>query len=236
MKLGGCAILGLAAVALLAVVWLTHRPRTYRYKMIVEVNTPAGPRSGSVVREVEWARTLPLLTANEFSFRQRGEAVAIDLPDGSVLFVLLHWDGYETIRAGFGQARKYDVKTELDTAQENRRVYEYPTIETARTHNLVFPRFVKFRDLSDPASVHAVDPANIGNGVTFRRITMQMTDEPVTNSIQRRLPWLPNYYSMQFSGDRFSGTENQHKGLSSEISSGDFAAGLGLSPYERGHF
>ena len=237
MRRGGCMVWGLGIVVLVAGLgWLIYRPSTYRYKMTVEVDTPAGPRTGSVVREVKWIPTIPLLGDSKFSFKQRGEAVAVDLPGGEVVFVLLQADGYETIRAGFGQGREFDVKKLLDEAQADHRVYDYPTLAVAQAHNLSFPAFVKFHDISDPTTIFAVDHTDLGDGAALKRITMQATAEPVTNTIHRRLPWLPKYYNKQFSGDRFQSMKNKHKGLSARITSGAFSAGQGLSPSGKGIF
>jgi hypothetical protein len=58
----------------------------------------------------------------------------------------------------------------------------------------LFPMLVRFRDISDPLSVEKVDPANLsatlGPGVTLRRATIEITDDPVTTGIEERLPWL----------------------------------------------
>src|SRR5207253_11489286 len=58
---------------------------TYRYRMTVYVDTPAGPRSGSSVIEVVYSP--PVLMGHSQS-DVRGEAVAVDLPGGT-LFALL---------------------------------------------------------------------------------------------------------------------------------------------------
>ena len=50
---------------------------------------------------------------------------------------------------------------------------------------------VTFGDLHDPKSVVTVDPADLaksfGEGITLKRITVQITDEPVSKSIEKRL-------------------------------------------------
>ena len=52
--------------------------------------------------------------------------------------------------------------------------------------------------LADPASVERVDPDDLttpfGPGYRIRRITLAITDDPVTETIERRLGWLPNVY------------------------------------------
>ncbi|MDK2760318.1 MAG: hypothetical protein KYX64_03040 [Sphingopyxis sp.] len=61
-----------------------------------------------------------------------------------------------------------------------------------------YPVFATFGDIHDPASMQAVNPEALENqfgvGVRLKRITVQVTEEPVTKVIRKRLPWLPNVY------------------------------------------
>ena len=57
-----------------------------RYKMVVEVDTPAGVRSGFAVREMGLSTdNIMRPTTGDI----KGEAVTVDLPGGQVLFALL---------------------------------------------------------------------------------------------------------------------------------------------------
>ena len=60
-----------------------------------------------------------------------------------------------------------------------------------------YPMLVTFRDLADPASVEAVNPADFasvfGPGYALRRITVQVTEENFAPSLQERLRWLGRY-------------------------------------------
>lgn len=198
---------GLGIVALLwGLSWLMYRPSTYRYKLTVEVDTPTGPRTGATVREIKYSPNIQLLTATEFTTKQRGEAVIVDLPGGQTLFVLKDVDGHETIRAAVGQGVETDVKKLLDQANADRRVYVYPPRERLRARNREFPQLVRFRDISDPLTAEMVAPDNLaaafGPGVAMGRITLQMVDDPVTNEIPRRLPWRKNFPKGKLNGDR----------------------------------
>ena len=56
------------------------------------------------------------------------------------------------------------------------------------------PMLVRFGDLNDPKSVERADPehldASFGPGVKLARATVQLTDEPVTMGIEKRLGWV----------------------------------------------
>ncbi len=57
-----------------------------------------------------------------------------------------------------------------------------------------YPMLVRFRALDRPESLEAVDPDALGDafgaGVELKRISVEITDEPVTVGIEKRLPWL----------------------------------------------
>ena len=55
-------------------------------------------------------------------------------------------------------------------------------------------KLLRFRDITDPATVELVDPDNLsasfGKGYTLKRVTYQVTNDPVTKGMDERLPWL----------------------------------------------
>jgi hypothetical protein len=59
------------------------------------------------------------------------------------------------------------------------------------------PDLVTFADVNDPKSVMLVDPENLaaalGQGVSWRSMTLQVTDEPLTKGIDEHLPWVRGY-------------------------------------------
>ncbi len=216
----------------------------FRYRMTVEVETPEGLRSGHSIHEVRAANQNNLgLAPPSRKIEKTGEAVAVDLPNGQTLFVLAPSpDRVQQV---------LDPEWRNDWVESAKRIADRKTsgvlsfpIETNRDRTPSGnPRqygglFVRFRELDKPATIEEVDPerldAAFGPGYALRRVTIQLTDEPVTSGIERRLPWLPEHYDLKFSGDRYESLENEHKGISAFMSSGAFSAGMGLSPHERG--
>ncbi|MEO6202469.1 MAG: hypothetical protein ABIU05_13315 [Nitrospirales bacterium] len=58
-----------------------------------------------------------------------------------------------------------------------------------------YPLLVTFTDINDPKTVQQVDPGNLaatfGPGVSLKRITLEITDEPVTEGkLESVLGWL----------------------------------------------
>ncbi len=53
---------------------------------------------------------------------------------------------------------------------------------------------VRFRNIADPASVEKVYPENLaksfGPGVRLKRATIEISTDPVTTGIEKRLGWL----------------------------------------------
>lgn len=204
-----------AALALAGCANVTHEEfEPVRYQLTAEVETPEGVRTGSSVIAVTWAmsRTSPPLGGSSYSVE--GEAVAVDLPGGQTLFVLLRsatdvdWAAWVIKRiptAGKAEQAKpspseraEQIASEeryLDLVRADRGVHA--VWRPAPPHNLPglsIPYFVRFRDLADPKSVEQVAPDDLastfGPGYRLKSLTVQVTDDPVTTGIERRLGWL----------------------------------------------
>ncbi|MGB7420134.1 MAG: hypothetical protein WA918_13230 [Erythrobacter sp.] len=180
----------------------------YRYRLTVEVETPEGLRTGSSVIEVEQtlggAASAGGLAGQQIYYRTRGEAVAVDLPGGETLFALLRSDNDVEWSARVMQMLAPRTEGEaFEEVFDNVLMIE-GEVEVPRTWpaNVVlpersaYPMLVSFADLDDPTSVELVDPddleATFGEGYALERITVQLTDEPVTTGIEERLGWLDN--------------------------------------------
>jgi len=190
MLLGGCAMFA---------------SETLRYRLTVEVETPEGLRTGSSVVESS-VKPSGLLSAVAVNYSIRGEAVAVDLPGKRTLFALL------TSETGDVDAPNCYPAAAFADRLPKRFHGTYPWLEShaalrklkgvgVLTHSRPaepgepcnpFPLLVRFRNIANPASVEAVDPDNLaasfGPGTSLRRITVQITDDPVTTGIEKRLP------------------------------------------------
>jgi hypothetical protein len=176
----------------------------YRYRLTVEVDTPKGVKTGSSVIAVEQAQVRPGSNPASIGLdrRVRGEAVAVDLPGGQTLFALLRSDN------NVDWASYVFVYLAVDQSAENaadiaRKVLEVEGVRTLPRmwppvahldERSAYPMFVTFTDLADPTSVARVDPddltASFGGPTSLRRITVQLTEDPVTSGIEERLKWL----------------------------------------------
>ena len=204
---------------------------TYRYEMTVEVDTPEGVRSGSSVIEVQ-SQSQPLLHNGTSSLT--GEAAVIDLGKRGKLFALLRSDDDtdwgKRLFANLAQSdpSKTDTRSmrgnvrniiaDKDTHVLPRR-FEPLSYLREKPGGSGYPMLVRFDDPRQPRSVRYVSPENLagsfGDGVRLRRITVKITDKPVTEAIGQTLPWL-NDPSGQLDGQNFS--ENSIKNLANFLS------------------
>jgi hypothetical protein len=183
----------------------------YRYRLTVEVETPEGLKTGSSVVEVSTtiAGKNSIPTPGYVSRRARGEAVTVDLGKRGVLFGLLRSDENSDWAAGvmFGFAPDVPIPRDADgkydsaahfrdrfmAMLENRKLIVLPE-RFKSSEGLARPMLVRFRDINDPTTVERVDPDNLtasfGEGTKLRRVTVQLTDDPVTTGIEKRLGWL----------------------------------------------
>lgn len=189
----------------------------YRYRLTVEVETPEGLKTGSSVIEVRTAiagrNSIP--TPGAVSNRPRGEAVTVNLGTRGVLFALLCTDiDYDwasnvmfriiapKIRRQHNTNGKFDAardfKVQFAAMLKHRELIELPRTFPEVGHlrdQPARPMLVRFHNLADPKTIERVDPDDLaaffGPGVVLKRITVQLTDDPVTTGIEKRLVWLP---------------------------------------------
>jgi len=178
----------------------------YRYRLTVEVETPEGLKSGFSVIEVEQKLVgggSDPGAGQSLSLKVRGEAVAVDLPDGRTLYALLRsendieWAGRVYLRLNpcdKGEAACEDNVLEVTGEQTLPRMWRANVLQNERS---AYPMFVTFDDEADPTSVKLVDAddlaATFGEGAKLRRITVELTDDQVTKGIEDRLGWLGEY-------------------------------------------
>lgn len=213
-----CSAICLGAVAILPACNASgHELPTYRYRLTVEVDTPEGLKSGSSVIEVrtELAGKVKLPDANGLRIEFKGEAVAVDLGPRGVLFALLRsessvsWAGgvMERVTPPPPAATKVRYAKWHARMLANKGVHALHRISPFTLQPWErpkpddppkdYPMLVRFGDITDPKTVERVNPddlaASFGSGVKLRRITVELTDDPVTTGIEKRLEWLSRH-------------------------------------------
>ncbi|MFM9977411.1 MAG: hypothetical protein ACKVOP_05110 [Sphingomonadaceae bacterium] len=187
-------LVGTAATALAGCAQLF--PTRYRFRLTVEVETPSGLLAGFSVFEA-WANhhTGILFDERSRDWGVKGQAVAVDLPNGRVLFALLKTanpmrnDLAQVSMAALDPAFANDIVDSAGRISARRAIRPSATLAVSD-----YPLLVTFRDLQDPTSVEQVNPADLastfGLGVELVRVTVGVTDDPVTTEIEQRLEWL----------------------------------------------
>ncbi|WP_420383711.1 hypothetical protein [Novosphingobium sp.] len=188
----------------------------YRYKETVIVQTPQGIRSGYTVIEV---RMYKEGQSNPFDGgaihgKVKGEAAAIELPDGRTLFALLTSPANHGWAQGAYQmlaqltpdemAKPYNPNnTAFDIQYRRAMAMKGPQVlprampsGAAEPGRFVsgYPWFVTFVNINDPNSVQVVDPDNLaatfGEGYKLKSIILEKTSDPLGHSIRKILPWI----------------------------------------------
>ncbi|MBV7257950.1 hypothetical protein KCG44_14290, partial [Pacificimonas sp. WHA3] len=122
--------------------------------------------------------------------KEIGEAVVVDLPNGDTLFALLK--AGQAFDAFLPQIEAdYDISGScggMRAMAEGLSSRDYQAVIAAEN----YPKFVRFRDITDPTSIEPVDPdalaASFGEGYVLRQIAIHTTDQQVTRGIAKRLP------------------------------------------------
>jgi hypothetical protein len=180
---------------ILSLLFLTAcgRDESWRQKLTLVVETPAGLVTGSAVTEITkkddrywWA---PPEARGVHSY-VRGEAVAVEVLPGRWLFALL--DGRQDGKGDAGhlvypafaldQAREASGRRSYEAAM--RKLRDQPLDTPVEIPPSDYPMLVTFEDIADPSSVRRVDPADLsasfGPGVRLKAVTLEITAAEVT--------------------------------------------------------
>ncbi len=181
-------VIGMVALLALAGCGENH---SWRQKIILEVETPNGVVSGGNVTEmtVGWFGWLDReLGSSAVRTGTRGEASFVEVAPGRYLFALLK-DG-EAWRTAEVFREASDKKEIKPTTARLAHLLERRTITLSR-----YPMLVTFANVNDPTTVVQLDPANLaatfGSGYTLKSISIEITDEKVTQgNVAKLLPFL----------------------------------------------
>lgn len=167
---------------------------SYSYRLTIEVDTPDGLKSGSSVIETtvqDDTESWGPREARLVRWRTKGDAVFVDLGSGRQVIALLAMgatgsDNFSRLVPKLFQLRDLD---EVRTWQGRQGRFTLPA-------DLV-PTLVTFADLSDPKTARVVRPDEFetvfGPGVRFKRAWIEMTYDPITRGIEKKIPWLNDY-------------------------------------------
>lgn len=160
--------------------WFSY---TWHQKMTVEVEVDDQFYTGSSEDKVTVSESDLLTKGLGFSsqFGAMGEFAFVELPGPHYLFALL---GGGPPKSGSQSNALNIFKDQLPRRGDERFAF----LSKARSRKGIpcshYPLLVTFTDITDPNSVRAVAPDNLaatfGRGVSLKRITLKITDEPVT--------------------------------------------------------
>lgn len=183
------------AVALIvlagAMIWFTYPIYSWHQKLTLEVETPDGLVTGSSVIEMIVCDVPNILRAAR-ELELRGEATIVKLPKGRYLFALLNYNAFFT-------ANVFEESKKLLSASGERWAKQLSRLqgrtEPRAVPRKLYPLLVTFGDIKNPISVRAVAPddlaATFGPGYHLKRMTLEITGEPITKGrVEKLLGWL----------------------------------------------
>jgi hypothetical protein len=187
------------AVVVAALVWgvVSQGRYSWRQKLTVTVETPAGEVFGSSVSAVSWRKQWFRWDGMGWSHDLTGEAVVVEVAPGRYLFALLKGAGTTEYMGSVAAAsisgregRVIDGAVFAEVQGKRGRAAGVISVPEGQ-----YPMLVTFGDIADPASVWLVDPgdlaATFGPGMRLKAVTLEVTDEAVTEGVvEGILGWL----------------------------------------------
>ncbi|HWK93828.1 MAG TPA: hypothetical protein VNR39_00255 [Pseudolabrys sp.] len=193
MRILAKALLLIALVIGGAVAWYTIKYPTYvyRYRMTVEVAVSGKVHSGASVIEVRIATQPHGGDVPPYVPHVRGEAVFVDLGEGRNVIALL---------AAGPVAENVNYPDQIVPALFDVPFENWAALSGMRGTKEVpiskLPTFVTFSNLDDPKTAHIVSLYDLekefGPDVQFKRVSIEITEDPVTRNLDKKLSWLPH--------------------------------------------
>lgn len=223
----------LAALLLPGCDFLGFRDWEWRQRLVLEVETPTGVVSGGSVVAVYTGtgpKWLPGEGAGGMGRTVEGEASFVEIAPGKHLFALLDSDGAAELALILffpnSSLNTFERAERLETLRETREVSRERYTSLRRRLFEPYPKLVTFTDINDPASIRLVNPDDLatafGPGIKLKRITLEITDDPVTTGgVEPVLGW------MNWSRERFlaaGGGETPLKVPGESVSRTDFVS------------
>jgi hypothetical protein len=180
---------------------------SWNQRLTLVVETPEGEARGSVVQRIDWEGTGALgkalfsgVDSSSTSVRVTGEALAIEVMPDRWLFALLKggkgWQGEPGLNAGYaiGVPLGYFARS----AEAVAAILDFPKDSPIELGPEARPMLVTFDDFTKPETVRRVNPADLaavfGEGVRLKAVTLEITDEAVTEGrVAGVLGWLGPY-------------------------------------------
>jgi hypothetical protein len=174
--------------------YLAYPSYTHRYRLTLEVETPQGIKTGSGVIEARISTGNVILSGGGARTSLEGQAVFVDLGGGKNLIALL---------AGGPKATHYETPVFLainafDLKRCPKRLCEWEEVSRVKGSRDVnrsqMLTLATAPDVNDAKSVVIVDPEDfekvLGPGYKFKRARVEITEDPVTQGLERKLPFL----------------------------------------------
>jgi hypothetical protein len=161
---------------------------TYRFRLAIAVDVGGETKTAASVIEVEAVmRPMPIIFSL-VNLYVHGDAVFLDLGNGRNVVALLACNPDGT------QGCIEDLVPNEFGITELKNLAKLETLRGSRELTGRFiPTLVTFRDLNDPKSASVVPPdqfeQTFGPDVHFKRAWIEMTSDPVTRGIEKKLPW-----------------------------------------------
>ena len=196
MRIVALSLVGALAIA--ATVWalcnyVLFPDVVLSYRLTAEVTLRGKTYTGSAVVETQWSQTLfnPLGLADNWTEREKGEAVVVDMAEDGVVLVTLA--GYTQQQPKllpqmvYGKEKGgWNFRTYLQALARDRLVKQLKPDD--------IPVVIWLKDRFNPSSATCVEPdGSAGASVvapSFPRLQMQMVEESPTEKIDTVLPWL----------------------------------------------
>ena len=178
---------------------------TWGANFLLRVAGRAGDESveGQTVFRTEWTTNAIVINGSRYTSLGQGEAVILPAGSSRSFFGLvthpITTPGFHSRRVASLFLPHVPERLLSSEAQRNGTFFEYliGSRQKIAVPRESWPVITRFADIQDPKTVAIIPAAEMGDGggATFQitEVTVEVTDKPLTQEIERVLPWLTQW-------------------------------------------
>jgi hypothetical protein len=199
---------------------------SYRERITATVSVAGRTYTTSSVIEVYYRHQPPIQGVNTI-VNATGDAVVLDVPGHSPVFILLTRPGDQSWAAGIAyQLFKGGLPEPREGIGSSQNI-RFIAAQVGQTEipRALYPTIVAFRDVSVPSSVYPLNADDLspalGDDAKLVKLTVEMTQDPITYGVAAKLPWINKDIKAQLDGQ------------SIQLAKGSFANSLGVNDFQK---
>lgn len=180
-----------ASLALLGGCSIVSESITIRFRLTLYLDVFGTPRKQSTVLEGTWVDTKGYGQGERWVAKFRGDAIVFPIASDRIVIALLGPVQSKEHGLSLSNSMFYNFAGELrDGANSTDFWKRLKTWQGEHELPRTYWPVLLISPPNDPTEARYLDPDGTGSPVSVRKVTLKVTDEPVSRGIEKQIPWI----------------------------------------------